>query len=129
MQGIELLQKLALQLLGFIDNCIHLPIATPACRPFWEPVAYGSMLLGLWIGVQLVRIAWRDYKRHREVLARELAELTIAPPDVMREAAWKGDDALAGAAPQVDADAIRRAIMARRREPVKPSAATAGPTG
>lgn len=128
MRGWELLQKWVIELLGLADRCVHLPMATPDCRPFWTVAMYASFVVAGWIFYQLAALAWRDYKRHREVLARELAELTIAPPDVMRDAAWKGDDALAGAEPQVDPDVIKRAILARRQEPARPSAATAGPT-
>lgn len=82
--------------LGYVMAClVDLPMQAPACVPVW----YWVMVACLVIGAGTLVWIWRGYRRHRkDIAARKAAEeyaKEVAPPEVMAQHRWAGDDAIA----------------------------------
>ena len=64
------------------------------CESLWLAV---GIVLAIVCVLTLAFIAWhflREYVAHRRAWARRQAELEVAPPEVMEQVRWTGDNAL-----------------------------------
>lgn len=72
--------------LHWLDSCLHLPMATAACRPFWMAIVYACAAIGTALLIWPIWL-WIDYRlKYRAALRAQAEREAVAAPEVMAAA-------------------------------------------
>jgi len=82
------------KLAGLGQYCLRDVGRFDECDSFWAAVGIVLAIFCALVLAFITRHFLREYAAHRRARARRLAELEVAPPEVMNQAKWSGDNAL-----------------------------------
>ena len=64
------------------------------CESFWAAVGIVLTVVCVLTLLFIARHFFREYFAHRRAWAKRQAELAVAPPEIMEQVKWTGDNAL-----------------------------------